>query len=264
MASTSTQTDFPLTVAEAGAGRPALILHGGGGPATVAMIAGHLAGTMHTITPTHPGWNGTERPDWCTGVDDLALAYLHHLADRDLRDVLVIGSSLGGWIGAEMAVRDFAGRITGLVLIDGVGVEIPGEPMADFFALDFALDARGIAEHSYHDPDRFYVDPATVPADQAAVRQANMATMRVITGDRDMHDPKLLGRLGRVHVPTLVLWGDSDRIVTPAYGRAYAGAFPDARFELIRVAGHLPQIEQPAATFALIDMFAAVNRRQSG
>src|SRR5437870_3773470 len=107
--------DLSITLTEAGTGRPVLILHGGGGPFTVAGIADHLAATMHTITPTHPGWNGTERPDWLAGISDIAQAYLDYVGSDDLRDVLVIGSSLGGWIAAEMAIRDDAGRITGLV-----------------------------------------------------------------------------------------------------------------------------------------------------
>lgn len=246
--------DLRITVTEAGTGRPVLILHGGGGPFTVASIADHLATTMHTITPTHPGWNGTDRPDWFTGIDDLALAYLHYLKDNDLHDVLVIGSSLGGWICSEMALRDGAGLITGLILIDAVGVDIEGEPIRDFFA----LDARGVAQYSFHDSDRFYTDPATVPAEQATVQQAtvqqaNMTTMRVIAGDPYMQDPKLLRRLGRIRIPTLAIWGESDRIVTSAYGVAYAAAFYDAQLEIVEEAGHLPQVEQPAATFALID-----------
>ncbi|MEV6736793.1 alpha/beta hydrolase [Streptomyces sp. NPDC051104] len=240
--------DLPLTLSEAGHGRPVLVLHGGGGPATVAELAERLSRVAHTLTPVHPGWDGTHRPGWLTGVDDLALAYLHLLSDRQLDDVLVIGSSLGGWIAAETAVRDTAGIISGLVLIDAVGVHIENEPMTDFFA----LDARGVAEHSWHDPDRHHVDPAGIPSDQLAVRQANMATLRTLAGDPYMHDPKLLRRLGRVRVPALLLWGESDRIVTPAYGAAYAEAFGDGRLEVIPKAGHLPHIEQPDATFAHI------------
>ena len=207
---------------------------------------------MHAITPTHPGWNGTSRPDWFSGIDDIALAYLGYLEDNDLRDVLVVGSSLGGWIGAEMAVRDDAGRISGLILLDAVGVNVDGQPIRDFFA----LDARGIAEYSFHDADRFYVDPVTVSDEQAARQRANMATMRIMAGEPYMHDPALLARLGRITIPVLVIWGDSDRIVTPAYGTAYAAAFGDGRLAIVRDAGHLPQIEQPAATFALIDDYA--------
>ncbi|WP_344559388.1 alpha/beta fold hydrolase [Kitasatospora saccharophila] len=242
-------TDLSLTVSEAGTGRPVLVLHGGGGPATVAGLARHLSRTARALTPVHPGWDGTPRPGWLTGIDDLALAYLHVLRERGLRDVLVVGSSLGGWIAAEMAARDSTGSITGLVLIGAVGVAVEAEPIADFFA----LDARGLAEHSWHDPDRHYLDPADVPSGELARRQANAATMRALAGDPYMHAPDLLPRLGRVRVPALLLWGESDRIVTPAYGAAYAEAFADARLEVIPEAGHLPQLERPEATFALID-----------
>jgi pimeloyl-ACP methyl ester carboxylesterase len=244
-------SDVQITFAEGGTGRPVLILHGGGGPFTVAGIAGHLAKAMHTITPTHPGWNGAERPAWFSGIDDLAVAYLHYLEDKELRNVLVIGSSMGGWIGAEMAVRDGAGLITGLILIDAVGIKVEEHPIRDFFA----LDARGVAKYAWHDAERFYVDPATVPAEQAARTKANMATMRIIAGP-EMTDPKLMRRLARVRIPTLAIWGDSDGIVTPAYGAAFAGAFQSGRLEVIKDAGHLPQIEQPAATLAVIEAFA--------
>ena len=86
-----------------------------------------------------------------------------------------------------------------------------------------------------------------------------MATMRVLAGHPYMHDPSMLGRLGEVSIPTLVLWGESDRIVTPDYGRTLAAAIPNARFEIVREAGHLPQIEQPEATFRTIDRFLVVD-----
>ncbi|MER5911432.1 alpha/beta hydrolase [Streptomyces sp. NPDC001982] len=241
--------DLSLTLSEAGTGRPVLVLHGGGGRATVAGIAEHLSRDAHVLTPVHPGWDGAPRPDWCTCIDDLALAYLYLLHDRGLRDVLVVGSSLGGWIAAEMAVRDTADIVTGLVLINAVGVHVPAAPITDFFA----LDARGVAEHSWHDADRYYVDPADVPPAELARRQANMATMRTLAGDPYMHDPKLLRRLGRVEAPALLVWGESDRIASPAYGAAYAAAFANGRLEVVPRAGHLPQLEQSDVTHELID-----------
>jgi pimeloyl-ACP methyl ester carboxylesterase len=258
--SVNLRPDLPITLTESGSGRPALVLHGGGGPFTVVGIAEHLAQTMHAITPTHPGWNGTPRPDWVSGIDDIALAYLGYLEDKDLRDVLVVGSSLGGWIGAEMATRDDAGRISGLILLDPVGVDVDGQPIRDFFA----LDAREIAEYSFHDANRFYVDPVTVSDEQAARQRANMATMRIVAGEPYMHDPTLFDRLGRIEIPVLVIWGDSDRIVTPAYGAAYAAAFGQARLEIVREAGHLPQLEQPVGTFALIDDYVRQPSTSSG
>ncbi|MER6522702.1 alpha/beta fold hydrolase [Streptomyces sp. NPDC001553] len=241
--------DLSLTLTESGTGRPCLILHGGGGPATVSGLASHLARTAHAITPVHPGWDGTRRPEWLTGIDDLALAYLRYLQDRGLRDVLVVGSSIGGWIAAEMAVRDTGGILTGLVLIDPVGVHVQGELIRDFFA----LDARGVAEYAWHDPARSHRGHQTLSADQVALQRDNMTTLRVLAGDPYMHDPKLLRRLRRVEVPALLLWGASDRIATPAYGAAYAEAFGNGRLHVIPEAGHLPQLERPEATFAAID-----------
>jgi pimeloyl-ACP methyl ester carboxylesterase len=245
------QSDLPITLTDVGSGRVALVLHGGGGPVTVASIGAHLAETMRVITPTHPGWNGIERPAWLTSVGDIADAYLKLLDAGGMRDVLVVGSSMGGWIAAEMAVRDDAQRVSRVVLIDSAGVEIAGQPIRDFFA----LDPRGVAEYSYHDPDRFYIDPTTIPPERAALMRGNMATMRLLAGA--MYDPTLLGRLKGIQVPALLLWGDSDRIFTPEYGLAFARAIPGSQYTMIANAGHLPHIEQPAATFATLDAFLA-------
>src|SRR3954463_11808759 len=100
----------------------AIVLHGGGGVQTVKNIADHLSPSMDVLLPTHPGWDGTARPDSIADVGDLAQHYLDLLAERDLSDVLVIGSSLGGWTAAEMAARD-GSRIGRIVLIDAVGID---------------------------------------------------------------------------------------------------------------------------------------------
>ncbi|MEU4170830.1 alpha/beta hydrolase [Streptomyces sp. NPDC026665] len=244
---------LPLTLTETGPvdGRLTLVLHGGGGPATVQGIATHLAERhgMRAVVPTHPGWNGTERPDWLTGIDDLALTYLHWLRDEGHRDVLVVGSSVGGWTAAELAFRDDGEVISSLVLVNATGVAVPGEPVREIFG----LRPDEIAAYAYHDPAPYAVDPATLTEERIAMQQANMASLRLLAGDPYMHDPKLLNRLGRVRIPALVLWGESDRIVTPAYGRAYARAFGRGSFEPIAEAGHLPHVERPEATFAVLD-----------
>lgn len=243
--------DLGITVQEVGDGRPVLVLHGGGGPATVAAIAERFAGASRVLLPTHPGWNSTPRPEWLHTIEGLAGAYIRLLAKEDLHDVAVVGSSVGGWLGAELTLADEQHRITELVLVDSVGVAIEGEPIRDFFA----LDARGVAEYSYHDAARFYVDPATMAPELAERMRGNLAALRVYAGDPYMHDPTLLSRVGGIGIPALVVWGDSDRIATPSYGRTLARAIPDAQFALIENAGHLPHLEQPAATFRALDRF---------
>jgi pimeloyl-ACP methyl ester carboxylesterase len=95
--------------------RPIVVLHGGG-PQTVAGLASALASRAHVLTPTHPGFAGEPRPKWFDSIDDLARAYLELLERLDLRHVLVIGSSMGGWIASSMALRDTT-RLSGIVLI---------------------------------------------------------------------------------------------------------------------------------------------------
>jgi pimeloyl-ACP methyl ester carboxylesterase len=238
-----------LVIEDIGSGRPVLVLHGGGGPDTIRPIAVQLATAHRVLTPTLPGWNRVPRPASMTTIGDYAQAYLDHLAQLGVTDVVAVGSSLGGWIAAEMAARDRAGTLGAVVIVDGAGISVEGEPITDFFS----LTPREVAEHSWHNPDRYYVDPSTLPPERAAMQKANMRTMALVA--RDMNDPRLRGRLGDVTIPVLVIWGDSDRIFTPGYGRAYAASFPNGRFALIGDAGHLPQLEQPTATLDVIDAF---------
>src|SRR6266581_704893 len=222
---------------EGGNGRPVLILHGGGGPQTVAGLAAGLS-RAHVVVPTHPGFAGEPRPEWFDSIDDLAFAYLDLLERLDLRDVLVIGSSMGGWIASAMALRDTT-RLSGLVLVNATGIQVDGHPVADVSS----LTPDELSALSFHNPAAFRVDPATVSPEQAEARKANFRALSVYDQGQGSSDPKLRRRLSSVSIPVLVAWGESDRVVDPEYGRAYAQSFPHARFELIPEAGHLPQIE---------------------
>jgi pimeloyl-ACP methyl ester carboxylesterase len=240
-----------ISVDEGGSGRPILILHGGGGPQTVAGIAAGLD-KAHVLLPTHPGFGGEPRPQWFDSIDDLAFAYLDLLERLDLREVLVIGSSVGGWIASEMALRDTTRRLRGLVLVNSVGIQVEGHPVPDVST----LAPEALAALSFHNPAAFRIDPSTITPEQIAARKANTETLYVYDRQRLGGDPKLQRRLRYVTIPVLVAWGESDRVADLAYGRAYAQSFPNARFELIPEAGHLPQIEQPERLLDLVRKFA--------
>jgi pimeloyl-ACP methyl ester carboxylesterase len=214
-------------------------------------LASALSRHSRVILPIHPGFEGEPRPGWFDSIDDLAFAYLDLLERLDLRDVLVIGSSMGGWIASTMALRDTA-RISGLVLLDAAGIQVDGHPVTDVSSLTPAE----LSALSFHNPAAFQVDPATVSPEQAAVRVANIKTLYVYDQGLGMADPKLRRRLQRVQIPVLVVWGESDGITHPEYGRAYAQSFPNAHFELIQEAGHLPQLEQPERVLKLVSEFA--------
>ncbi len=86
------------------------------------------------ITPTHPGFAGTVRPDALHSVGGLAALYAALLDELDLTDVIVVGNSIGGWIAAEMALLH-SPRVGSVILVDAAGIEVPGHPVADFFSL---------------------------------------------------------------------------------------------------------------------------------
>lgn len=231
----------PVTLTEAGnpTARPALVLHGGAGPVSVAPLVAHLAANHRVLAPTHPGWDGTPRPESLTGVGALTGIYLELLAQSNLRDVVVVGSSFGGWVASRLALNDTDSRVAALVLIDAIGPEIPG-----------GLPPRvpGPASPGAGVPQ----SPDGVPA--AGPSPATLTTMKAYTGP-SLTDPELLQALADVSVPTLLIWGEHDQVVPPAFGRAYADAFRHARFELIPGAGHIPMREAPDAVFATIDAF---------
>jgi pimeloyl-ACP methyl ester carboxylesterase len=242
----------PVTYSERGTGQALLLLHGGAGPQSVTGFADQLAEAepARVITPVHPGFAGTPRPAGLSSVAALARLYVLLLDELGLTGVTVAGNSVGGWIAAEMALTGSA-RITGVVLVDAVGIEVPGHPVADFFSL--TLDQ--VAELSYHDPGPFRIDPAAMSAEQQAAMAGNREALAVYAGTA-MNDPGLRARLGQIRVPTLVLWGDSDQIADPGYGRAFAAAIPGAQFRLLPATGHVPQIESPAQLLGAIWEFA--------
>jgi pimeloyl-ACP methyl ester carboxylesterase len=226
---------------EYGDGQPFLLLHGGAGPDSTGRFAELFAASqpVRVVNPTHPGFAGTSRPETLHTIRGLAAVYVALVDALDLDDVTVVGNSVGGWIAAEVALLR-SPRISGAILVDAVGIEVPGHPVADFFSLSmdqvFAL--------AFHNPERFRVDPTSLAPAAQAIIAGNRAALSTYTAT-GMSDPTLLERLSTLELPTLVLWGESDRIADPAYGRAYADAIRGARFQLLKETGHQPQMETP-------------------
>jgi pimeloyl-ACP methyl ester carboxylesterase len=232
-----------IEMIERGSGRPLLFLHPGIGLSTTAPVLDRLAERTRLIAPSHPGFGGSEQPASFTTIDDLAYFYLDLIDALELENTIVAGVSLGGWIAAEMAVKSCA-RISHLVLANPVGIKISGRETRDIADI-FALTEEQLAELAYFDPAAGKHDYKAMPeAEVRAVARNREATARYGWSPY-MHDPKLKQRLHRIRVPTLVLWGTADRIVSQPYGQAYCAAIPGARFQEIERAGHFPHLEQP-------------------
>jgi pimeloyl-ACP methyl ester carboxylesterase len=241
-----------------GAGPPLLFLHGGDYFAQNRPFHDRLARRWRVIAPRHPGFGGTARPEWFRNVHDIAYLYLDLLAHLNASEVLLVGSSFGGWVGLEMVVRSLE-RVTRLALIDSLGVKFGARDERDIADI-YALSADEVLR-------RTFFDPGAVPdygrLDDAAVEEvARDREATVLYGWRPyMHDPALVHWLHRVRAPTLVLWGEGDGIVAPDYGRKLCAALPNARFRQIDGAGHYPQVERPDDTADAIEAFVRGEER---
>ncbi|GAY08029.1 alpha/beta fold hydrolase [Pseudonocardia sp. N23] len=249
--------DVVLDVHTSGTGPTLLLLHGVEGREADAAFVDALAERFTVLAPSHPGFGLSPRPDWCDSVEDLALLYLEWLERQDLRDVVLVGLQFGGWIAAEMAVRDRS-RLGRLVLVDPVGIKVGGcadRDIADVFAMPRTeVDARNHADPARHGPG----DLTRAPREQVLHIARNEEALALYGWEPYLHNPRLRRWLPRVHVPTLVAWGAQDGIVDVGYGRAYAAAIPGARFEVVDGAGHRAQVERPDTIARLVAEHAAV------
>ena len=235
-----------LEVVERGQGCPILLLHDENGLDPQAPFLDLLAAHGRVIAPSHPGFGHSPDVDTIETIDDLAYLYLDLLAEQDLREVSVIGCALGGWIAAEMAVKCTA-HLAKLILVAPVGIKVGDRETRDIPDI-FALAPDEVARLQYHDPARAVVDYAGLPNDVLTVIARNREATALYAWEPYFHNPKLRQRLHRINIPTLLLWGASDRFITPGYyGAAYRDAISGARLETVERAGHFPHIEQPEA-----------------
>jgi pimeloyl-ACP methyl ester carboxylesterase len=234
-----------LEVLRGGAGPPVFLLHGMAPLDPAAPVVDLLAAHAEIIAPSHPGFGRSPRPADFDTIYDLVHLYRDVLDHLPHETVTLLGLSFGGWLAAEIAALGHP-RVDALVLVDAVGIKVGDRETPDI--LDVFNTAPSIVrDRTWHDPARWAPDHDAMPDETLVAHARNRDALCLYAWDPYMYNPPLARWLGRIAVPTLVLWGASDRIVTPAYGRAYSALIPGARFELIDAAGHHPHIEQPEA-----------------
>ena len=231
-----------LDVARMGSGSPLLMLHGGDGPVADMPFANRLAEKFEIIAPVHPGFAGTRIPDHFDCIDDLVYLYLDLLDELDLRETLLVGFSMGGWVAAEMATMTTE-RLSRLALVNSVGVKVGGRDDRDIADV-FAVSGERLAEIMFHDPSMM-PGFADMSKEQLETVAANRMALGVYTWDPYMHNPKLPGRLHRITIPVHFMWGASDGLVPVEYGRGFCAMIPGATMTVIEEAGHAPHMEQP-------------------
>ncbi|HYF18539.1 MAG TPA: alpha/beta hydrolase [Ramlibacter sp.] len=245
-------TDIELW--ESGAGRPLLLLHPGDGFDPRAPYVAALAAGYRVIAPSAPGFGGSGNPPaWLKSVDDLSYVYLDLLEALDLQDLVVVGFSFGGWLAAEIAVKNTS-RMAALCLVDTVGAKF-SDPMTRDITDLFSIPLYQHPQWIYHDEKRRCPNLRELPDEEAVVLARNHQTFGLLGWSPTLHSRRLQHRLHRIDVPTQLVWGAQDRIVGVDYGRRWQQAIPGAQLAVIEEAGHYPQVEQPERFVEALDRF---------
>jgi pimeloyl-ACP methyl ester carboxylesterase len=246
--------EVQIEVQRRGSGAPLVLLPGEEGLEVESPFLERLAAHYEVILLWPPGFGRSNRPEWLT-MDDVPYIFLDVMARLGLHRVPVVGCSLGGWIAVEMATKSDA-LMSKLVLVSPYGIKVGGPTDRDIADI-YALHPAKLASLKWVDPTKGQRDLVNRPDEELFIIARNIESCARLCWEPYMHNPRLRRRLHRISVPTLFVWGDSDGVVTPDYGRAYAQGVAGAQFALIPAAAHLPHVEQPEAFFAAIDPFLA-------
>jgi pimeloyl-ACP methyl ester carboxylesterase len=236
-----------------GVGRPLLFLHDHW---TYRWLPVHdrLAERYHVIIPIHPGFAGSCGLEEMDRMEDLVFHYLDLCEGLQLEPPILLGASLGGWIAAEFAIR-YAGMLRALILVDALGLRVPGAPAADLFQLEpkqmratLFADTTGALAHE--------LVPDTPPQETIeAIFKARQAFARFAWQFPD--NPKLASYLYRVKCPTLVVWGEFDGVVPVAHGQLYQAEIAGAEYSVLPSCGHLPHVERPEVLATVVLKYLA-------
>jgi len=233
-----------------GGGRALLILHGANGAMWPPFMQ-TLAGRFEVIAPEHPGFGESDTPDWLDTVHDLAYFDLDLLAALDLDRVHLVGISLGGWVAAELAVRDTS-RLASLTLVGAAGLHVNGVEQIDPF---LRTDEQRIRDF-FHDQARADETIKTwLAPEHADVAMKNRVTTAKLSWQPRSHDPHLHKWLHRIDVPALLVWGAEDRLFPKEYAHAYGALIAGSKVVIVPECGHLPHVEKPSAFVSVLEDF---------
>jgi pimeloyl-ACP methyl ester carboxylesterase len=244
-----------------GVGRTIVFLHCGEGLEASLPCLTRIATRNRVVAAAHPGFGQSDLPNQFCQIADLAYFYLDFLQALGLRDVVLAGVSFGGWIAAEIALRSTA-RLSGLILADALGMRTTSVETHVEIKDVFTLPQEDIDRMSFVAPAKWRRSYETLSDSELFALARNREALALYGWSPYMHNPILRRWLHRIDVPTLVLWGEHDGIVSVDYGRAYASAIEGARFQVIHGAAHHPQIEQPERFADFVEDFIAVRAKR--
>jgi pimeloyl-ACP methyl ester carboxylesterase len=244
---------------------PALVyLHSANGEGEGLWLLDLLAQRFDVVAPMFPGFGESEGLDEIDDMEDATFHLLDLFERVGVDRPIVVGSSLGGWMAAELATR-YPDRVERLVLVNPAGLYLEGAEIKDIFGRKIEEMVPDLYDDQQHPMAQLMLQFAALAADRDAelpfemvkpVFQTMAATAK-LGWDPYLHNPKLRKRLWRVSAPTLVVRGAHDTLIPEQHARTYAAEIPGARYQEIGDAAHMVMIERPEALAGAIAEFAA-------
>lgn len=236
-------------VLTAGTGDPVVFFHGAGTASGFDWLL-PVARHFRVIVAYHPGFGRSGDPA-LAGVDHLARHQLDVLDQLGVARFHLVGQSMGGWTAATLASYS-THRIVKLALVAPVGLDVPEHPTVNILAVPPAE----IPGYLTTNPAIFAPPGAPPPSPEfLAARRREMESFATVQSRGLTHESGLGRWLHRIDVPTLLLWGDADRLVPFAQAAVWAAALPNATLQRFPGAGHLLFEERPDAADALATFF---------
>ncbi len=248
-AETITVNGCAVEMLRGGSGDTLLFLHGAGGMKAGAPYLDELAKRFAVLAPSHPGFGRSDTPAWLDNMSDMAYFYLDLIEQLGLKNIHLVGNSLGGWLAAEIAVRN-SDRLRTLTLVSPAGLRVVGVPMGDIFLWGAEERVRNTLYDQKLADARL---SANVSEEEADINLKNHFMTAKLAWNPRFHNPDLEKWLHRIRIPTMIIWGDSDKIFPPAHGEAYHKAIPGSQLRIVPKCGHLPHQEMLADFLARID-----------
>jgi len=247
----------PIRYLEGGSGEPLVFFHGAGGMTPEDPILQELSSRFHVYAPYLPGYGETEECGTLRDMLDFALHGWDVVEALGLKNPILVGHSMGGMIAAEMAALA-PNDVSRLVLIAPAGLWLEDHPIVDLFTL-LPFELPG---YLFHDPEKgaaqmtagLQMDDPKFLQDYLVrnARQLGMAGKLLFP----IPERGLAERLYRVKAKTVIVWGESDRLIPPVYGPAFAEKIAGAKLVNVPEAGHMVIAEKPGEVVKAVEAVA--------
>lgn len=247
----------PVRYLEGGSGEPLVFFHGAGGMTPDDPLLKELSSRFHVYAPYLPGYGETEECATLRDMLDFALHGWDVVEALGLKNPILVGHSMGGMIAAEMAALA-PNDVSRLALICPAGLWLDEHPIVDIFTL-LPFEMPG---YLFHDPEKgaalmtagLKMDDPKFLQDYLVrnARQLGMAGKLLFP----VPERGLAERLYRVKAKTVIVWGESDKLIPPVYGPAFQAAIAGSKLVSVPEAGHMIIAEKPAEVVKALDAVA--------